>query len=398
MLYLTLLVSLFFQENSTGGAEFDFRIISKAIISFSIDLKYTLENFYLFEISHFPFYYIFLSFFYNDYFNFFLIKIIILHLSLFLPFVFYKLLSFKFNFQSRYLIYIPGILFLSPSFRTSAVWALNDNIALIFFSLSIFFFLKFSERKKNKKKIFIFLNVLFLALAAYLRQYYAIFTIFFLYQILKQRDLNILLTYIFINIILSLPAVFSVYNSNSFNYSLNFFSTDLINSYFLILTIFFVYLIPIYFEKKNINNLFNFYNKKKILTLFIFFLTIILSFFFDYEASYGGGIIYKLFFKPETRYLFYFITCIALLLVFHFVYLNYKNNFIIILTLLLMLPFYHIYQKYLDPLSIILIFCLFKNKLIINFINNLRINIKLLYLYFFLIYIGSLVYRSIIYI
>ena len=207
-----------------------------------------------------------------------------------------------------------------------------------------------------------------------------------------------MLTYIFINIILSLPAVFSVYNSNSFNYSLNFFSSDLINSYFLILTIFFVYLIPIYFEKKNINNLFNFYNEKKILTLFIFFLTIILSFFFDYEASYGGGIIYKLFFKPETRYLFYFITCIALLLVFHFVYLNYKNNFIIILTLLLMLPFYHIYQKYLDPLSIILIFCLFKNKLIINFINNLRVNIRLLYLYFFLIYIGSLVYRSIIYI
>ena len=138
LLYLTLLVGFFFQENSTGGAEFDFRIISKAIISFSNDLEYTLENYHLFEISHFPFYYIFLSFFYNDYLNFFLIKIIILHLSLFLPFIFYKLLSF--NFQNKYLIYIPGILFLSPSYRTSAVWGLNDNIALIFFSLSISFF------------------------------------------------------------------------------------------------------------------------------------------------------------------------------------------------------------------------------------------------------------------
>tara|TARA_Y100000590_G_scaffold305307_1_gene344381 strand:- start:255 stop:1487 length:1233 start_codon:yes stop_codon:yes gene_type:complete len=395
-LYLTLLVSFFFQENTTGGAEFDFRIISNAIKSFSNDLKYTLKNYHLFEISHFPFYYIFLSFFYNDYLNFFLIKIIILHLSLFLPFVFYKLLSFNFDFQNKYLIYIPGILFLSPSYRTSAVWGLNDNLALIFLGLSILFFLKFSEGKKNKKKIFIILNILFLALAAYLRQYYAIFTIFFLYQILKQRDFNILLTYIFTNIILSLPAIFSVYNSSNLNYSLNFFSIDFINNFFLILTIFFIYLIPIYAEKKNVYGLYNFYNKRKILVFLIFFITILLSFFFDYEVNYGGGIIYKLFYNPQIKYLFYFVAYIAFLLIFHFIYLNYKNNFIIILTLLFMFPLFHVYQKYLDPLSIILILCLFKNELITNFINNLRINIKVFYLYFFLIYIGSLSYRIII--
>ena len=112
--------------------------------------------------------------------------------------------------------------------------------------------------------------------------------------------------------------------------------------------------------------------------------------------SYGGGIIYQLFFKSETIYLFYFISYLSLLFIFHFTYLNYRNNLIIIVALILMFPLYAIFQKYLDPLSIILIFCLFENKLIKNFINNLRVNIKLLYLYFLLIYVGSLVYRTII--
>jgi len=138
-LYLTLLVSLFFQENTVGGAEYDFSITSKVIKNFSSNFSYTLKNFSSFEISHFPFYYIFLSFFYNDYFNFFLIKILVLHLSLFLPLVFYKLIKLKHKYQNKYLIYIPGILFLSPSFRSSSVWAMNDNIALIFLVYQSYF-------------------------------------------------------------------------------------------------------------------------------------------------------------------------------------------------------------------------------------------------------------------
>ena len=88
ILYLTLLLSLYFGENTTGGASYDFKIISRIIISFASDLKNTYRDFYTLSISHFPYYYIFLSFFYNDYFNFSLIKILILHLSLILPFIF----------------------------------------------------------------------------------------------------------------------------------------------------------------------------------------------------------------------------------------------------------------------------------------------------------------------
>ena len=396
-LYLTLLVSLFFQENTVGGAEYDFSITSKVIKNFSSNFSYTLKNFSSFEISHFPFYYIFLSFFYNDYFNFFLIKILVLHLSLFLPLVFYKLIKLKHKYQNKYLIYIPGILFLSPSFRSSAVWAMNDNIALIFFSLSILFFNKYLEEENYRKKIiFILLNVLFLALSSYIRQYYAIFSIFFFYYFIKHNNLNLFLIYIFTNIILSLPAL-SLFNSGSnFTYSLNFISTNLVNNLIFTLNIFFIYLIPIYVEKKNIKHFFNFYNEKKVIAILIFVLTISLIFFIDYDLKYGGGIIFKLYLNSKTKYLFYCITYVSLLFIFHFTYLNYKNNLIIILCLLIMFPLYTVYQKYLDPLAIILIFCLFQNSMVLNFIKNLKVNIKFLYLYFFLIYIGFLSYRIIV--
>ena len=109
-----------------------------------------------------------------------MVKLIILHISLILPFVFYKILKIKFGVKNIYVFYLPGILFLSPYFRTSAVWALNDNIALIFFSLSIFFYLKtLNEKKENKILVFALLNLLSLALASYVRQYYAIFSIFY---------------------------------------------------------------------------------------------------------------------------------------------------------------------------------------------------------------------------
>ena len=270
-------------------------------------------------------------------------------------------------------------------------------MALIFFCLSLLFFSKFLREKNNQKKIiFIFLNVLFLAFAAYIRQYYAFFTIFFLYNFIKYNNSNLFLIYILINATLSLPAFIFIYSSKSLSYSLNFFSTNLVNNIIFILTIFFIYLIPIYLEKKNIKNLYNFYNKRKIILILILIFSLPLMYFLSYDLKYGGGIIFKLFFNPNTKYLFYLITYISLIIIFHFVYLNYKNNLIIILNLLIMFPLYAIYQKYLDPLSIILILCLFENKLVTNFINNLKTNIKLLYLYFFLIYFSFLFYRVIL--
>lgn len=393
--YITLLVGFINNENSSGGAIYDFEIISKVIISFSINLRETFGDYAKFSISHFPYYYIFLSFVYKIFDNLFITKFVVLHLSLFLPIIFYKIISLKFNDTNEYLIYIPGIIFLSAYFRSAAIWALNDNIALIFFCLSIFFYYKAqNENKKHNNKIllFSFLNLISLVLAAYTRQYYAIFWIFFIYRFYILFGSRVSLLYGFISIFLSLPAVNGMFNSSNLNYSQSFYSKNLFNNTILIPSIFFVYLLPIYFNKINIKKLFFFYKNNFTFLLFNLFIVIFLIYFFDYKGAIGGGIIFKIFYYEKFPYLFYLIVYGCFLIIFHFLESNLKDNLFIFLLLITMVQLNLIYQKYLDPLSIILIFTLFKSDILDNFISNLRDNIKYFYMYFLILYLGSLYY------
>ena len=393
-LYITLLIGFLYDENTTGGAAYDFSIVSKAVVSFSLNYQETLENYRDFSISHYPYYYILLSFLYGIFDSFYVVKLIVLHISLILPFVFYKILKIKFGVKNIYVSYLPGILFLSPYFRSAAVWGLNDNIALIFFSLSIFFYLKtFNEKKEKKIVVFVLLNLVSLALAAYIRQYYAIFSIFYFYKFFSLFNFRILLWYICTGIILSFPALkITIYNPN-LNFAFSFFTPNIFNNITLLLSIFFVYLMPIYFTKKNINEIFIFYKKNLTTLLLIIFFLLFLFFSYDYgtlKGQNGGGLIYKIFYMENYKFIFFGILLIPCLMISHFSILNYKNNILIILLILIMFPLHQVFQKYLDPLSFILIFCLFDNSVLKNFITNLKKNINYYYLYFFIIYIGSI--------
>ena len=395
-LYITLLIGFLYDENTIGGAAYDFSLISKAVISFSLNYQETLKNYYDFSITHYPYYYIFLSFLYGMFDSFYAVKLIILHISLILPFVFYKILKIKFGVKNIYVFYLPGILFLSPYFRSSAVWGLNDNIALIFFSLSIFFYLKtLNEKKENKILVFVLLNLASLALAAYVRQYYAIFSIFYFYKFFNLFNYKILLWYICTGIILSFPALkITIYNSN-LNFSFSFLTNNIFNNITLLLSIFTVYLIPVYFAKKNVKKIFIFYKKNLTILLLNIFFILLLFLFFDYasnKGNNGGGLIYKIFYIENYTFVFFGILLIACLLISHFSILNYKNNILITLLILIMVPINSIFQKYLDPLSFILIFSLFDNSVLKNFVNTLKKNINYFYLYFFIVYVGSIWY------
>ena len=166
-LYSSLLIAFFFEENATRGAEYDSNIIFTAVKSFSTDFSSTFQNYEKFTITHYPFYYIFLSQILKLSGSITFTKIVLLHLNLLLPFVFFKIIKLTYGVKNKYLIYLPGIIFLSPGFRASSIWGLNDNIALIFFSLSILFFLKFTQEKNSSKKIvYVIMNVAMLAMAA----------------------------------------------------------------------------------------------------------------------------------------------------------------------------------------------------------------------------------------
>ncbi len=398
-LYFTLLIGFKFNENSSGGAIHDFQIISQAIISFSLDLKFTYNNYHYYFISHFPYYYILLSFIYKIFEDLTFVKLFVLHLSLLLPFVFYKVLSIRFDKNNLYLVYIPGILFLSTYFRSNAIWALNDNLALTFLCSAIFFYHK-AQKAREQKDILLFclLNIISIVLAAYTRQYYAVLWLFFVYKFFILFGTRVIVQYLFISLVLSLPALYQMFNINSFtghttmSTSLLFYSKNLFNNMILIPSIFFIYLLPFYCNKKNLKNIFIFYKKNLLILLKILILVLLFIYFFDYPVEVGGGVIFKIFHSVNFPFLFYLAVLISYLFIFHFLRSEIKENILILFLVIMMIQLNYIFQKYLDPLSLILIFGLFKSEIMNNFINNLKENIKYLYLYFSFMYLGSFFY------
>lgn len=393
ILYITLLIGFIFHEDSIGGAKYDWNIVFEAIKDFALRFDETFANYYQFSISHYPFYYIFVSQVYKISNSILATKIIIFHLNLILPIIFFQIIRTKFNYKNNYLIYLPGILFLSPGYRSSAIWTLNDNIALIFFSLSILFYLKSSNANSNKKTlIYITFNIIMLAIAAYIRQYYAIFAIYFFYKFIEKYDFKINAYYIIINLVLASYAIKSTFFNTNLNYSFNFLSINLFNNIALSITIFIIYLMPIILNKFFIKKTYDYYCERKFLFLLLLLISLIICFFFNYKLEYGGGIIYKIFYKFNP-YLYFLILTLSIVILLNFLSSNLKNNIFLILCLFLAFPTIAIYQKYFDPLSFILIFSLFENLYVNRFINNLKYNIKYLYLYFASIYSCALIYN-----
>ena len=260
ILYITLLIGFIFHEDSIGGAKYDWSIVFEAIKSFALKFDETFANYYHFNISHYPFYYIFVSQVYKISNSILATKIIIFHLNLILPIVFFQIIRKKFNYKNNYLIYLPGIFFLSPGYRSSAIWTLNDNIALIFFSLSILFYLKSLNASSNiRALIYITFNIIMLAIASYIRQYYAIFSIFFFCKFVEKYDFKINAYYIIINLVLASYAIKSTFLNTNLNYSFNFLSINLFNNIALSITIFIIYLMPIILNKYFIKKTYDYY-------------------------------------------------------------------------------------------------------------------------------------------
>ena len=159
-----------------------------------------------------PIYLVLLSFLEKISFNEIFTRLIVLHFSLLIPFFLYLCLKIKYKFKANDIkILLPTIIFFSPYFRSASIWLGSENISLIFLSISLYFFLKY-EKTEKKKLSFIILNTLFLALAAYIRPNYSLFGIYFFIR--YYFDLNIsykLLFYIFINILLSFPAIYYIF-------------------------------------------------------------------------------------------------------------------------------------------------------------------------------------------
>ena len=379
LLYVSLLVGFYFNEDFALGYLSDYSQHKIFVNLFERDFIYILLNFDKYTTSHSPIYYIFFLFLKKISFNENILRLIVLHLSLLIPYFFFLCLKLKYKFQKQYLKFLlPCIIFFSPYFRSSAIWLGSENLSLIFLSVSIYFFLKY-ENSKKKKLSYILHNALFLACAAYFRPIYSVFVIFFLVKFFLDLKLSPkFIIYIFFNFLLSLPAIYYV-----FVLDINFFAMHvanplqierLVTQFTITLSIIFFYSIPFLLFNLKDNIKIYIFKIENIIILIVFLYLLI--FHFNYDYHYGGGIFNKFSILVfNNSYLFYFFT-IIILCIFYSVFISSKHNYkindlILILILIFLEPDLFIYHETYDPLLYFVFFLLIKNKIYLDFAKKL---------------------------
>ena len=389
ILYFSLILGFIFGENSTGGALIDYNNQKLAVNSFENNFTYSILNYEKFSTRHSPILIIILSLFQKIGFNDFFLRFTHLHVCLFLPIIFLKILNEKFGKEiNKVFIILCSLLFLSPTYRTLSIWPDSRLIGLIFFSLSILYYLKF---QKNNNFYYCILNILFCAISSYFSPNFSLFSIFYFFNFIKIYKIfskKILIIFLF-NILLSLPAIYYIFilEINFMNKSAtiglesgkNIIFVNIYNNILLTCSIIFFYLIPfIYSSTISIVKLLTY---KNILASLLIFLILILNFDYNYQYS-GGGVVFKFsnyFF--ENNLIFFVFSFFSILFIFSIFKYRAKLNFILLVLIILNNPQYTIYHKYFDPFLIIIFFSLFQFKF--NLKNLLEFkNLIFVYLYF----------------
>ena len=403
-LILSIYFGFFLGENITLGPKLDFEHALAGANHFGKDFINTFLNFdtALDEVGAAtrisPIYLIIILFLNKilisvDLVRFFLMNIIMLN-QLF----FYKSLKliFKENVDKKYLLILSCILYLSPSFRSNAIWPESAMLGLLFFLISIYFYLKFKSHRKIK---YSFLNILFLAIASYIRPSFCLFGIFFYYEFfmyfLKNKNFLKNIFYITVlNFFLAFPAFYYVFILDVFFIDEGGLSMNYFNKIPIITSIVFFHMIPILIYKKFNLNLNYKYDLGLFLIITLSLTLIIKNFNYDINLS-GGGILLHAsnYLLGNNILLFIFYPVSMYFLIKASIFKNY-NNLILILILLMMTPQYHIFHKYYDPLIIILCFTIFNLEIKHDFFQKNRY-LFILYsfyiFYYFVHYINYLI-------
>tara|TARA_X000000950_G_scaffold210164_1_gene252704 strand:+ start:408 stop:1673 length:1266 start_codon:yes stop_codon:yes gene_type:complete len=365
-LYITLIISFFLGENSTGGAIIDYINQKKASEAFALEFSKTLYEYKNYGTRHSPTLIIFLSLFEKIDLPDIFIRLIHLHLCLLLPLFFYMCLSVKFkNKERKILFFLSSLIFLSPTFRSLAIWPDSRLLGLILFTLSIYYFLRFEDSKNFRFAIF---NVFVLALSAYISPNFSVFSIFFLtifilnYGLFSKKILIIIL----LNLILAFPAFYYLLvvdvnfllKSAAIGIQENerIIFNNIFNDVLITFSIILFYLIPFLFFK--VIRIENVLSLKNILISILIFSVCVFNFDYNYFYS-GGGIFFKISnFFFQNNYLFYFISFFSILITCSLISKKYLNVLLFII-IILNNPQYTMYHKYFDPFLLIIFLTIF---------------------------------------
>lgn len=375
--YLTLIIGFIYGENLNYGSYGDWVGANREPIKdFSNNFTYTFLNYDSYGHRHSPVYLIFLSLFLDLGLDIDQVRFFHLHLSISLIVIFYQCLRLRFtNINNSYLFLLSLIIFLSPTFRSLAIWPDSRIPGLIFFVLTVYFFLKF--KKKNELK-YTWYTCISLVIASYISPNFSIFFPYFFLFFLKKVKFKALTFLIIFNFLSLLPILYYIFildvnflaagkTPGLKNESINF-SFNLSDKIMVISSIIFFHLSPILLMDNFYNQFKNFLLKKLIILIP---LLICLIYFFNYQLRYTGGgvffILSNLLF--DNNYLFYIGSFFFISFVLYISSFSLNNFFL--LTLLIVSNIQNtIYHKYYEPMILIMFFTLIKYPEAENFLKK----------------------------
>lgn len=391
-LYLTLILGFFLNEDSLGGAIHDYNYHLPIVYAFKKSISDALSIFGSDEmmVRNSPLFYIIFGAIFNFFENIDINKLRLAntHVILIIIIFFYKSLKIKYsNVKKEILFLISATLFLSPTLRSLSIWPYPLIYAILFFTISVYFFLKFEKQKDNNYK-YALLNIFFLAVSSYFTPNFCVFSIFFLLKFFQKYKFTLkIYIIVLLNFTLAIPAILFLIKKNFYLFyydvaNITFLEKiNITNKVILISTIFFFHLLPfLVIISKNIH-----ISKKKIISIIVFYFICLIFFNFPKEYNGGGGIIFQLSnVLTKNKFLIFFIFFISLIYINQIVQKSYWNYLLIILLIPYNLQF-SIYHKYFDPL-ILIIFLLLTEKVVNKgYFKNKNILCLYIFQIFFLI-------------
>lgn len=395
-------------ENSAGGGGYngDFQTTFENLQLFVNNnfleaIKLTTDN-NLYYTNRPPLLYILHSFLNPFSKNKELYRLSVFFISLLVPLFFYLSLRIKFKkVHNIFLIFLSFLILLSPYFRTSSYWGLEENYAFITLFLSFIFLKKFFLKNNY---YYLFSVVFFSSTCIYFDQKFIIIPLICLFLLifsnihLKYKIFSTLLYFL-----LSIPFIYligiwgnitPVGNMDIYKVGKKFHPQHI--CYMVNILAFYMFPFLFYFEKNKIKIFFESIYKKKInyLLLIISFLYLIyFIFFLDITPSYkyGGGYSYKIaiFLSSSVFYQKIFLSLIfifSLFILLFFINDNLINALFILFFSLSSVTINPLLHEYLDPIIFVLFFTFSQSKI--------NLNIKSIFFNFFYFLIILLIART----
>lgn len=409
IILISFFVGFFLNENAAGGGPLDFGHQWKNHLLLKQDILSFLYNNAYYE-SHLPTFAILLIkifVFIDSPFDF---RLSVFICAFILIILFFLNLKKIFTSRDRWLPYlIVNLLILSPYFRTSSFWGLQENLAYIFFLITFYLDSFVNIRFKP------YIVLLFSILCFYADQKFFFVSIIYYFKYLHYKEVLSLGNFaisIFSFILIIPSLVIFYYWRGLVPYWVIPETTSLaqltfnINGIFNACQILAIYFFPIIIIINNYEAK-NFFLKLLVPLsqynyLYYFFTILSLVYIFFNEPNYntGGGAIHKIYFLIKNKNsnlatFFYIISTLFSIAIVTTLVANLKKNiytfFFIFYFIIISLIVFPLFQEYFDPLIhiILFLFLLKDHDVFFKFNNMMFLNF-----YFIIFLVGCIAYYS----